>query len=371
MTALFSKNCRYVKFFMLNVKAILARLLFATHGLVTIWRVSDVCDKKIFLLLCLPLGLLVIEMVVTTFYTKNGEWKWFCPSVFLYLASVIPGIWLLHMDLYQQRETYRITHGLEQCQPMMMFNETTLGGNQGISIPLLLPSDEWACGLQQIMFVLLIVGRWLLPKGQLSRDQLSQLLITHLGIAADSLEFSLETLDIGEVYCNMNLISAVLTIWTWSMLQFTLVRWSVSKGQQHGQPRGDDRPAKPTRRYDGCCGSEIWFLVLTVLLQDAPFLTMRLYLMLKYQVVNQMMLFFVVKNVLVICIQFYRVIILLCCPVQYYDTSIAMVGVDHEDQNVALVDVHHDVRQSRTLSLTLSNNKVMDLTYRLSMVEDS
>ncbi|XP_072018184.1 transmembrane protein 26-like [Amphiura filiformis] len=249
-------------------------------------------------------------MVVTTFYTKTGEWKWFCPSVVLYLASVIPGIWLLNMRIYQDRETFRITHGRNTCESTMMFDETTLKEIQGVSIPLVLPSDQWVAGLQQTMFAILIFGRWLLPKGHLSRDQLSQLLLTYLGIAADSLEFSLETLDIAEVYCNLSLIIVVLTIWTWSVSQFTMVQWSVAGSEP---PRGDieagSRTKKPSRA-NGCCESELWSLILTVLLQDGPFFTMRLYVMLKFQIINQLMLFFVIKNALVIGIQFYRGLIL-------------------------------------------------------------
>jgi Transmembrane protein 26 len=36
--------------------------------------------------------------------------------------------------------------------------------------------------------VILIVGRWLLPKGELTRDQLSQLLLVYIGMAADIIE---------------------------------------------------------------------------------------------------------------------------------------------------------------------------------------
>lgn len=36
---------------------------------------------------------------------------------------------------------------------------------------------------------MLIVGRWLLPKGALSHDQLSQLLLVYVGTAADIVEF--------------------------------------------------------------------------------------------------------------------------------------------------------------------------------------
>ena len=36
---------------------------------------------------------------------------------------------------------------------------------------------------------MLIVGRWILPKGAISHDQLSQLLLVYVGTAADIVEF--------------------------------------------------------------------------------------------------------------------------------------------------------------------------------------
>jgi len=36
---------------------------------------------------------------------------------------------------------------------------------------------------------MLILGRWMLPKGKLTHDQLSQLLLVYIGTAADIVEF--------------------------------------------------------------------------------------------------------------------------------------------------------------------------------------
>ena len=58
-----------------------------------------------------------------------------------------------------------------------------------ITLPLALPSDLWLRVLEQFLLLMLIVGRWLLPKGALSHDQLSQLLLVYVGTAADIVEF--------------------------------------------------------------------------------------------------------------------------------------------------------------------------------------
>lgn len=53
---------------------------------------------------------------------------------------------------------------------------------------------------QQFMLGLLIVGRWMLPKGRMSSDELSQLLLIQVGIAADIADFY-DALDDDDVSC--------------------------------------------------------------------------------------------------------------------------------------------------------------------------
>ena len=174
-----------------------------------------------------------------------------------------------------------------------------------VSIPLELSSNDWALALEQILLILLIVGRWMLPKGALTRDQLSQLLLVYIGIAADSLEFSLESLKEQSVLCNLTLIILILIIWSWSLLQFCLVMTAVAA------PKPRVATGKKERTFCwGCCENEIWALMMSVVLQDAPFLVMRLYLMIHYGAINQMMLFFTCKNIMVVLLQFYRMAIL-------------------------------------------------------------
>lgn len=58
-----------------------------------------------------------------------------------------------------------------------------------IRIPLKLTSDQWIRMLEQMLLLVLILGRWLLPRGKLTHDQLSQLLLVYIGTAADIVEF--------------------------------------------------------------------------------------------------------------------------------------------------------------------------------------
>ena len=58
-----------------------------------------------------------------------------------------------------------------------------------IKIPIKLSSDQWLRTLEQALLLFLIIGRWILPKGKLTHDQLSQLLLVYIGTAADIVEF--------------------------------------------------------------------------------------------------------------------------------------------------------------------------------------
>ncbi|XP_033103345.1 transmembrane protein 26-like [Anneissia japonica] len=290
------------------VKAIVARLLFAVHGVLVAWRVTDIEDDKLFYLLLIPVVMLPIEMIFTLKFTDNGEWKWFCPSVLLYLASVIPGIYLLELQLYENRIEYRDEQGWEECTSDIMINSSgvQLSEISGVTIPLTLSESDWVLALEQVLLCLLVLGRWLLPKGALTRDQLSQLLLVYIGMAADILEFSIENLKEDNVKCNAILIYMILGLWAWSLLQFTLVLTSVSGAKV--------RMFKKTKRMYHCracicCENEIWALSISLIMQDGPFLAMRLYLLIHHQVVNQMMIFFTCKNMLVIMLQAYRILI--------------------------------------------------------------
>ncbi len=174
-----------------------------------------------------------------------------------------------------------------------------------INIPLSLQPHMWSLALQQVLLFVLIIGRWLLPKGDLTRDQLSQLLLVYIGIAADILEFSTEGLKMKETRCNMMMVSWILGIWTWSLLQFTL-GLTVTKARK---PRvASSRDIEP-RMQIMCCETEVWGILATVVMQDGPFLALRLYVLIVYEALNQMMIFFTCKNSLVVLLQFYRLLV--------------------------------------------------------------
>lgn len=236
----------------------------------------------------------------------------------------------------------------------------------------------------------------MLPKGDLSRDQLSQLLLVYLGMAADIIEI-FEAFNEDNVMHNRGLIIGLLCIWSWALMQFTLV-YTATRGRrykstmygnesvndsaspQQASPRkvapspqtnisfespnekpkpkratfkkisrvvsmavqwqgglndraigdGDSLPLKstspvdpdriiPVRRDDEevedshptctCLESDTWAIIASLLMQDGPFLMIRVILIARYQVLSYLNIFFTCKNLLVIFLQVYRLIV--------------------------------------------------------------
>ncbi|KAK3581793.1 hypothetical protein CHS0354_025997 [Potamilus streckersoni] len=245
---------------------------------------------------------------MVTLTWKNGkEWKWFCPSVFFYLASVVPAIWFLELHAMERRiqlrqtlnTTVQLSANHSTVTEDLSVNIEALGLE--ITIPLSLTSDLWLRVLEQFLLLMLIIGRWLLPKGSISHDELSQLLLVYVGTAADIVEF-FEAFNEQEVRYNRLLCYLVLGFWTLSLFQFTLVLTATRARPDHtGIPMFIDTEGK-----DDCCSPEIYGILASIAMQDLPFLLIRLTLIFKYKIVSYTNMFFTSKNSLVIILLMYR-----------------------------------------------------------------
>ncbi|KAF6716231.1 Transmembrane protein 26 [Oryzias melastigma] len=152
------------------------------------------------------------------------------------------------------------------------------------------------------MIILLILGKWLLPAaGELNRDRLSQLLLVFVGTAADILEFVAETLgDIQD--SSLTMVCIILSVWTWSMLQFPLHLSVIGVSEEENN---DESRSRFSHNF-----SEIWSTLEALFIQDGPFLVVRLSVMFHFKLVHQMLIFFAIKNFLVVILNVYRFYIL-------------------------------------------------------------
>ncbi|KAK3104926.1 hypothetical protein FSP39_013334 [Pinctada imbricata] len=256
-----------------------------------------------------------IETDVQKHQTLITTHKRFCPSVFCYIASVVPAIWFLELHEMQERidkkdqtEEFNKTIALRTNNTLEPLSVNIKEfGDLKIHLPIYLPRDLWLRVLEQFLLLMLIVGRWLLPKGALSHDQLSQLLLVYLGTAADIVEFY-EAFNEENVKYNRILIYTLLGIWTLSLLQFTLVLTATRARRDHaGVPAMSD---SFDGREAGCCNPEIYGIIISIFMQDCPFLVIRLLLIFKYKVVSYTNMFFTAKNTLVIILLLYRLIVI-------------------------------------------------------------
>ena len=200
--------------------------------------------------------------------------------------------------------------------------------------------------MEQLLLLSVIVGRWMLPRLGISRDQLSQLLLINIGNAADILEL-FEAFNEEAVRMNASLRICILCLWQASLLQFCFNKTATLErpNQAPSQPQGPSRSttfneflsgeqiqvhpegftAVERRHFCDCCppgrgvsgceqlwfGTELWALFMSLILQDVPFLVLRLTLVMHYKVRSYSNIFFTCKNTLLILLQVFRSMVIL------------------------------------------------------------
>ncbi|CCD68300.1 Transmembrane protein 26 [Caenorhabditis elegans] len=282
------------------LRAILARGIFIVHSIVTIRQTVLISERESVWGFALLSLLIVFEGGYAIIMRAGDERKWFCTSVFLYIVATAPPIWILETRICNWRTNMeKNTEGFETLQ-----HPVALKDNSELRLQL----------LEQLLLVNLIVGRWLLPKGDISREQLSQILLAYLAISSDIVEF-FDVFKEKVVYSNSRVQTIVLTAWTLSLLQFPFVL-TVSRARKMRVAITNDYEQLFARQRPRSCFKafydvDIWAIFLANVLQDVPFLLVRLYLMTVHNLITYTMIFFFFKNMLIILLQTYRSIIII------------------------------------------------------------
>lgn len=180
-----------------------------------------------------------------------------------------------------------------------------------ITIPIYLDADTWASVLEQGFLFILILGRWILPRGKLTRDQLSQLLFVYIGSGSDVMELFI-IFEEPKIRSDKTFSYAILAVWTFSLLQFTLVLTSTRK-ERGGHIEKGRRSKNWRSKPEQCCARlvelEIWSLFVAMILQDGPYLTIRLCAIFIKDVYSYGIIFFSLKNGMMIMMLVYRVLV--------------------------------------------------------------
>ena len=306
------------------------------------------------------------------------EFNYIWLSGFFYITSIVPVIWILELHLFEVRveKRYQLTK--------RTLNVTTEEENLYLS-ELKLSHKVFARKLCEIgLFVGLILGRWLTPRGNITRQQLSTLMLGYVCTASDILEI-LELFKEPVIMYRKNITVTIVLLFTVAMYQFSLVitvsediytkedtkkhstikikknkvgpvgrstsrcmprdkvsRDAVSKQTYILEVRKREKSKRRSERKVRGKGrkslskfatnvpevkrarirskmtirqmqyAELFQILVILLMQDCPFLILRIYLIAVHNVTSEMHLFFTCKNILVILLLVNRILILNC-----------------------------------------------------------
>lgn len=425
------------------IAAILSRILFSFHVGVTTWWLTQVtANYEYWYIMGACLSCLLLETLITVIYRKGHEYYWFCPSIFIFTAAEIPCFSILRMHLGSCLRSVRMNNALsESIKCSTNVTRSSIESQiQSLGLNALFSDDEKAIsGLDQTFVLLLVVGRWLLPKGQMSRDQLSQLLLIYIAAAADIVELT-EIYEVRQVLSNTSMINLLTALWSISLLQFSVTIQNVeSVAQEKGieevklekekekekkgttieittekksnrvapalytyklaqrkaiekqrerrntmdlhslrpaslekspisqSPTGSTPPPKSNsgisrvlralRKFEKTVQGfihthiDLIQLLTPMLLQDGPFLILRLFVVSQYDTSeSNMFLFLIAKNALVVMLQVYRICVLYCKPSDREGTE---EDIFHEQEAVRLRNVQTAHASMRTATLTV------------------
>ena len=155
--------------------------------------------------------------------------------------------------------------------------------------------------------MMIILCRLIMPKGGLTHDQLSNVVAAYFAIALDITELNVFEIFNREDACSIDIytVRLIVAVWAFSTLQFTFPLTVKGAMMQ-------DRAKSQQCRW--FYETEIWSLILCIILQDGPFLLVRLYCVLHYKQLKMYrfgILFYMGKNVFMIILQTYRAIAVL------------------------------------------------------------
>ncbi|VDN98637.1 unnamed protein product [Rodentolepis nana] len=351
---------------LIALRAILVRFVFLALTLSLIVTVVTEKNQSIYWLLCfLMLPLMAdlcysIRLVIMPKVAFDKTEKWFTKCLLAYLLCACPPIWITELHHLQTLNDYTeaVINGPGALDSNVVNNPWEDAGliyNEPGAVTLQnYPPTMRIRMMEQLLLLTVIVGRFLLPRFGITRDQLSQLLLINIGNAADILEL-FEAFNEEAVRMNTSLKISILCLWQASLFQFCFNKTAVLESkksahsslpiQTHSMSRSttlndsvvvempqfvdDDQHPPPKRRpFCACCpgdladdgvsgcaqlwfGTEIWAIFMSLILQDVPFLALRLTLIMLFKVNSYSNIFFTSKNSLLILLQIFRSVVII------------------------------------------------------------
>ncbi|CAF0781651.1 unnamed protein product [Adineta ricciae] len=303
------------------LKAILMRVIFALHATIAIIRIVVTKGDYWYLLNMCGVNFLLIELIVTIVKRKGKEPKWFSPCFFLYICTMIPPIWFLEINRINVKLGIAPMNQTEGDELTSMIEKGLISkANLNDKTKLLsLSVDDWVVAIEVTFLMTIIVGRWMLPKGRISRSALSQLLLVYLSLASDMIDL-LSIFQEDKVIRNTEMVYSILAVFSWSTFQFSLNLVATRGRNFRAEPDpfnidipsvAKDQPRRTEKRSistlcQKLCSSELPSIFITILMQDLPFLVLRLIAVIHFEVQSYTTIFFTCKNLFILFLQFYR-----------------------------------------------------------------
>ncbi|XP_068671961.1 transmembrane protein 26-like isoform X2 [Montipora foliosa] len=163
--------------------------------------------------------------------------------MFLYLMTIIPCDWIAKTEIVNcvassEGGNTACLRSINESDMLYQFLKDMQINND----------ERLLYTMEQALVLILVIGRWLLPKGDITRDELSQLLLSYIGTAADIMDFTaIITEDIRrrnpEMLQNKHFVNAIFLLWSVSLFQFSLTIYAMERTEQRLE-NGKAQPMK-------------------------------------------------------------------------------------------------------------------------------
>jgi len=197
-------------------------------------------------------------------------------------------------------------------------------------------------GLELSLLLLIIIGRWVLPKGVTSRSNLSQLLLIYMSIASDIVDL-LTIFNEEQVLYSERMLVAILIVLSWSLLQFATNMAATGKNNRSTNLDSFRQVMKKHHRRRRMLSlfpnqrlfeSDAWyFYEINLMSCSASQLALRLVAVIKFDVRSYSTLFFTCKNGIILFLQFYRLIAILTENENYDFGSLYQIISNNDQQS--------------------------------------
>lgn len=148
-----------------------------------------------------------------------------------------------------------------------------------------------------------------MPKGGLKREQLSQLLLTYLGLGADILDI-LQLIREKSVNAHPTVATVGLCLFCWTITQFTIVLTQEEPAPKSQKTSVTEESLSLSdvkmHKMSICSCNEVQNFLITVTMHDGPFLVYRVYVVILLGEVTDSIVFFIFKNILKLALETYR-----------------------------------------------------------------